>query len=160
MRQILLIILSVVAFTACSENYSDGNRIGLITKFSEKGIVWKTLDGEMNLTQTGMNSAGEFEFSIDRDMEQSERDKLRKQIDSIINEGMICKLTYREVAGWNWFGNRGASNYFITKVERFDAGRSKQSEVQKIVNDVSPDQTYTIERNGEDTIMIIIKRAK
>ena len=52
MRQLLLIILSVVAFTACSENYSDGNRIGLITKFSEKGIVWKTLDGEMNLTQT------------------------------------------------------------------------------------------------------------
>lgn len=35
--------------TGCGEGYSDGTRTGTITKFSRKGLIWKSYEGEMNL---------------------------------------------------------------------------------------------------------------
>ncbi len=52
-----------------SENYSNGERIGVITQFSRTGIFWKSWEGHLNATQTGMNSSVPFDFSIDNDSE-------------------------------------------------------------------------------------------
>ena len=41
--------LPFVAIAGCSEHYSDGERSGVVTKFSHKGIFVKTWEGEMNL---------------------------------------------------------------------------------------------------------------
>jgi len=35
--------------TGCGEGYSEGTRTGVITKFSRKGITFKSFEGEMNL---------------------------------------------------------------------------------------------------------------
>lgn len=32
----------------CGEGYSDGERTGIVTKFSRKGLVWKSWEGELN----------------------------------------------------------------------------------------------------------------
>jgi hypothetical protein len=50
--------LMIIFLSSCSENYSNGERIGLITQFSHKGLFWKSWEGQLNLTQTGMNSSG------------------------------------------------------------------------------------------------------
>ena len=66
MKKITLLIccmLLMLVTTSCVENYSNGERIGVVTKFSKAGVIWDSWDGHLNITQTGMNSSGEpFEF--------------------------------------------------------------------------------------------------
>jgi len=119
----LISILAVIALafttTSCTENYANGERIGLVTQFSVSGIIWKSWEGHLNLTQTGMNSssAQPFDFSIDNDRPDEQVIAL---IDSAANQGWKIKLTYHETYGKNWFLNRGETSHFITKVEILD----------------------------------------
>ena len=118
MLAIALLVVSAFMFTSCSENYSNGERIGTITRFSNKGIVWKSWEGNLNITQTGMNSSGEpFEFSMDNDKDQP---KIKETIDSAAQHGWKVKVIYKQVRGWNWWSNRGETNYFVEKVEVLD----------------------------------------
>lgn len=120
MKQIKIIVLLVIilALSSCSENYSNGERIGMVTKFSSSGIFWKSWEGELHITQTGMNSTmNDFEFSIDNDREDQ---NIINQIDSAAQHGWKMKLTYHETMGKNWFSNRGRTDHFITKVEILD----------------------------------------
>jgi hypothetical protein len=103
-----------LTMTSCSENYSNGERIGVITQFSETGLVWKSWEGHLNVTQTGMNSSVPFDFSIDNDQPDA---KIIAQLDSAAQYGWKVKLVYHETAGKNWFHNRGETSHFITKVE-------------------------------------------
>lgn len=134
------ILLGLIAFTlimqSCRENYSNGERIGLITQFSQKGRWWKSWEGHLNLTQTGTNSATNgFDFSIDNDNEDSQ---LIKTIDSATIYGWKVKLIYHQVSGWNWFGNRGHTNYFVTKCEILDKELSGNLNISKqILNSTS-----------------------
>jgi hypothetical protein len=103
----------LVFLTSCSENYSNGERIGLITQFSNRGMVWKTWEGHLNITQTGMNSADGFDFSIDSDNENPNTIQL---LDSAASFGWKLKLIYHETYGKNWFLNRGETCHFIDSV--------------------------------------------
>jgi hypothetical protein len=103
---------------SCSENYSNGERIGLITQFSRTGVFFKSWEGELHVTQTGMNSTmNDFQFSIDNDREDQ---NLINQIDSAAEHGWKVKLIYHETVGKNWFHNRGETDHFITEVEVLD----------------------------------------
>lgn len=115
----LILFLSVITLflTSCSNNYSNGERIGTVNKLSKKGLIWDTWEGHLNITQTGMTSTDSWDFSIDRD---SEPEGLVSQLDSAAENGWKVKLSYHEVAGWNWFGNRGSTDFFITKMEVLD----------------------------------------
>jgi hypothetical protein len=42
----------------CGRGYSDGERIGVITKFSSKGFVIKSWEGELNLGGTVVSGDG------------------------------------------------------------------------------------------------------
>lgn len=84
--------------------YSEGVRSGELIKFSRKGVVFKTWEGEIS---QGISGAQIFQFSVlDRDAEviQSLKDA----------EGMYVKLDYEErFATFAWWGE---SKYYITKV--------------------------------------------
>lgn len=113
-----LLGILVISSVSCSENYSNGERIGLVTQFSRTGIIWKSWEGELHITQTGMNSTmNEFQFSIDNDKEDQ---NIINSIDSAAKFGWKVKLTYHETMGKNWFENRGETDYFITKVDVLD----------------------------------------
>lgn len=44
------VILGVIIFfLVCNFNYSDGKRAGVLVKFSRKGFVMKTYEGDLNL---------------------------------------------------------------------------------------------------------------
>ena len=125
---ILLIATLSICLTSCSENYSNGERIGVITQFSNTGVFFKSHEGHLNVTQTGMNSSVPFDFSIDNDREDP---ALIATIDSAAQYGWKVKLVYHETCGKNWFGNRGATDpsslgkncnftvpvHFVTKCE-------------------------------------------
>ena len=120
-----------------TENYSNGERIGFLTKFSHKGRFYKSWEGELNLTQTGMNTSSLFDFSIDNDAENSD---VIKQIDSAVNNGWKVKLTYHQTYFKNWLSNRGETNYFITNIEVLDRNSlgnntNKQSQISGRVID-------------------------
>ena len=106
-----------ITFSSCSENYSNGERIGYLTKFSHKGAAWKSWEGELNVTQTGMNTSSLFEFSVDNDHEDP---KIVATLDSAANLGWKIRLTYHETLGKNWFGNRGETSDFVSDVKVLD----------------------------------------
>lgn len=117
MKKLFLLFSLAILFTSCTENYSNGERIGMLTKFSKKGLVWSSWEGTLNTTQTGMNSAAPFEFSVDNDVND---EKVIKTLDSAATEGWKVKIKYHETFGKNWFSNRGETNYFVNEVEVLD----------------------------------------
>lgn len=117
MKKIILICFVAIAMASCSENYSNGERIGVITQFSYTGLQWKSWEGHLNVTQTGMNSSVPFDFSIDR---TNPEPKVISTLDSAAQHGWKVKLVYHETKGKNWFNYRGETDHFVTKVEVLD----------------------------------------
>ena len=117
---IFSIILCMVLLQSCKENYSNGEKVGNLIEFTQKGVIYDSWEGRLNMTQTGMNTSGEpFSFSFDND---------RDDQDSIINlmkqaqvEGWKLKIRYHEVWGFkNVFYKRGETNYFVDGVTVLD----------------------------------------
>ena len=112
--------MAIVGLSSCTENYSNGTRIGTVNKFSESGYFFKSWEGHMNLTQTGMTgSNNDFEFSIDNDNVPI---GLVNTIDSAMNYGWKVELTYHQTLGKNWLSNRGSTDHFITQCKVIDRG--------------------------------------
>ncbi|MBR1469114.1 MAG: hypothetical protein IJ605_03245 [Prevotella sp.] len=108
-----------ILLSACSENYSRGEKVGTVIEFAESGLIWNSWDGRLNLTQTGMNTAGEpFTFSLDND--RNDQQNLVDLLYQAQIEGWKIKVKYHKVMGWNWFGNRGRSDYFVDDVTVLD----------------------------------------
>lgn len=66
---ILGLILSLIVgkggcLIGCNDSYSEGERVGIVTKLSLKGFQYKTWEGEMNLGGLASNSEGRLEANI------------------------------------------------------------------------------------------------
>lgn len=156
---IFLAIVAAISMTSCTENYSNGERIGMITKFSQKGLVFDSWEGSLNTTQTGMNSATPFEFSVDNDVNDP---KVISTLDSAATEGWKVKIKYHETFGKNWFSNRGETNYFVKDVVVLDRdpignmfGGDSNSNKSKNSNCGCKTEGKVI-----DTIYVVIDRSK
>lgn len=150
MKKIVAIaILAMTMLTSCSENYSNGERIGVITQFSETGLIWKSWEGHLNVTQTGMNSSVPFDFSIDNDAPD---EKVIKTLDSAAQYGWKIKLVYHQVSGFNWFSNRGNTDHFATKVEVLERNFGNVFNGDK--------QEPTVSGKTIDTIYVVIDRTR
>lgn len=145
MKKIILSILSVAALSSCTENYSNGERIGVITQFSETGLIWNSWEGHLNVTQTGMNSSVPFDFSIDNDRPDQ---TVINTIDSAAQHGWKVKLIYHETKGKNWFHNRGETSHFITGVQV----------LEKNFGNVFNGQSQAVSGRTIDTIYVVIDR--
>lgn len=100
--------------------YSQGIRTGMINKISEKGLFWKTYEGQMALEGivSGNNSVGAnvWDFSLDRQARHGENPKeLAEKIRQYLETGTKVKVTYVEpLATWPW---RSGTDYLIQSVE-------------------------------------------
>mgnify|MGYP003436984615 CR=1 FL=1 len=148
MKQLFALFFSVLLLSSCSENYSNGERIGMVTQFSKTGIFFKSYEGHLNVTQTGMNSSVPFDFSIDNDRENP---LVIATLDSAANYGWKVKLIYHETMGWNWFSNRGETNHFITEVQVLDKG---------VTNPFSKQDNSHNSGIARDTIYLVIFKDK
>lgn len=157
-KAIALLCVIALMFTSCTENYSNGERIGMITQFSKTGLVFKTHEGHLNLTQTGMNSSSTkpFDFSVDRD---NEDEKVVATLDSAATYGWKVKIKYHEVFGWNWFSNRGETDHFVSDVQVLD-----RNPIGHIFGEGQPEKAGSCGcKNGGkviDTIYVVIDKTR
>jgi hypothetical protein len=117
MKKIVLYFFFIVVLTLGSFiywkyffNYSEGYRAGLLQKFSKKGNIFKTYEGEMILSSVQSNAnvaiaSEKFFFSVtDKDV--------ALQLEKNQGEGIV--VHYREKNGTlPW---RGESAYFVDSV--------------------------------------------
>lgn len=101
--------------------YSEGTRTGIPTKVSYKGIVCKTYEGQLNLGGVKDTSEGVvanvWEFSVlDRGIVE--------QINVAANNRESVTLHYTQV--YISATCKGASGYYITKVEKTEKGGGKK----------------------------------
>lgn len=101
---LLLLYLAYFAFVYFVP-YSEGTRTGELIKFSRKGILTKTWEGEIS---QGISGAQIFQFSV-LDENQDVIQKLRE------NEGNYVKLIYIERYATFMFW--GDTKYFVNAVE-------------------------------------------
>jgi len=85
--------------------YSEGTRSGELIKFSKKGVISKTWEGEIS---QGISGAQIFQFSV-LDNNQEAIEALQE------NEGNYVRLKYME--RYTTFFFWGDTKYFITEVE-------------------------------------------
>jgi len=89
--------------------YSEGYRAGELIKISNKGVIFKTWEGEIS---QGVSEAQIFKFSVE-DNQIEVIDDLKKM------QGNQVKLTYKErYATFPWMGD---TKYFVTKVQKTNA---------------------------------------
>ena len=149
-----MLLLSVALFTGCKEHYSDGERVGTVTKFSKAGVVWDSWDGLLNITQTGMNSSGEpFAFSIDNDCDtQPDKQKIIHILQEAQVKGWKIKICYHQVWGLkNIFHNRGESDYFVDSIDVLDKNFAKP--LENVMNPRSGGRVI-------DTVYVVIDKSQ
>jgi hypothetical protein len=104
----LILVAILMSYYAFLYNvpYSEGVRSGELIKISNKGIIFKTWEGEIS---QGISGAKIFPFSV--------LDKDKKVIEDLKNfQGQYVKLTYIErYRTFSWWGD---SKYFATNVEK------------------------------------------
>jgi len=100
-----LAVFALYTFTVLNWSYSDGDRSGVLYKFSRKGWVCKTWEGELNITPTAA-AATIWHFSV-RD------EQVAKQINEVLGSRVV--LHYSEHLGvpTSCFGE---TNYFVDGV--------------------------------------------
>lgn len=106
----LVVILAAGFWWKYSYTYSDGNRSGLLQKFSHKGNVFKTYEGELVLNSLVVNGTSpigseKFFFSVDDET-------LGKKMQEL--EGQKVVVHYQQKNGTlPW---RGETEYMVDSV--------------------------------------------
>lgn len=101
-------------------DYSEGDRVGVVNKLSEKGLIWKTTEGQLSLegrTSTGeQTGAGTWNFSLDRTAEHGEDTQaLRAKIAQCMDGGKRTKIHYIEKLATS--PHKAATDNLVQKVE-------------------------------------------
>src|SRR5438045_2782386 len=107
---IFIVVISFLVYWFYYNTYSEGNRSGILQKFSKKGNIFKTYEGELIMSSiastTNVTLASEkFYFSV-------KNDSIAKALFNF--EGKRVTLSYEEKRKhlpWS-----GETNYYITAI--------------------------------------------
>jgi hypothetical protein len=109
---LIVIIIGIVIYVKYFYTYSEGYRAGLLQKFSHKGNIIKTYEGEMILSSVSSNTnvvlaSEKFYFSVTNK-------NLAQQIDTM--QGRMVIVHYKQKNGvLSWHGD---SEYFVDSIKR------------------------------------------
>jgi hypothetical protein len=106
----LVVLFGAYLWFVLSWSYSDGERAGYVQKFSKKGVIVKTWEGELTMVVLPGTVAEKFFFTV-RD------DEVAEQVNQTL--GKRVALTYEEHVGvpTSLFGETG---YFVTGVRTIE----------------------------------------
>lgn len=86
----ILCLVAAMSVAACIPNYSNGTRVGVVTKVSKKGLFVKSWEGEM--VSAGGDGAGvlsaPFVFNVDP--------SVVLQVEEAARSGARVEVTYRQ----------------------------------------------------------------
>jgi hypothetical protein len=110
-----LLLVLIFAFFYWGE-YENGLMAGKVLRISEKGILFKTHEGKLNLETFGALKgtspiAESFDFSVENNQEE-----VIKQLQEVSLSGERVNLYFTK--RYMVFPWRGESKYFVVKVER------------------------------------------
>jgi hypothetical protein len=103
----VLVLFAAYAWLSLNWSYSDGDRAGFVQKFSKKGWVCKTWEGELLLSTVPGAIPEKFEFSV-RD------DEVARQILANIGKRVVLGYAQHKGVPSSCFGD---TEYFIEKVQ-------------------------------------------
>ncbi len=110
---ILLVLAFILMWASTKFSYSQGDRAGVVSKFSEKGFVIKTHEGELNVGaqgEVGNMAQNLWEFSV----ANSDPEIIQKLSDSMLS-GKRVRLHYEQkYFKYFWLGD---TKYYVTKVD-------------------------------------------
>ncbi|MDX2189223.1 MAG: 6-phosphogluconate dehydrogenase [Bacteroidota bacterium] len=118
--KIVLLILFLIGIAVLSYfvfgSFSEGSRAGTIIKFSKKGVIFKTYEGELNM---GMfitdNAAANYGSNIFNFSVPSDNKAVIETIEKVILTGSRVKLYYQEkYVSFLWVGD---TKYHIYKID-------------------------------------------
>ncbi|MES2517996.1 MAG: hypothetical protein V4585_07810, partial [Bacteroidota bacterium] len=91
---VILVIAVAFSFLATKVPYSEGERAGVVSKFSRKGYIFKTYEGELNVGaqgQVGNMANNLWAFTID-----SDDPNMSKQLEDAMLTGKRLRLHYEQ----------------------------------------------------------------
>ena len=104
---LLIFGLSAYLLIAFNWSYSDGNRAGYIQKFSEKGWVCKTYEGELAMTTVPGVAPVLWSFTV-RDTQ------VAAELDKVLGKRVILHYKEYRYLPTTCFGE---TDYFVDRVE-------------------------------------------
>jgi hypothetical protein len=114
----LVMLCALFAVGSCTCDYSNGVRVGVPYKLSDKGLLIKTTEGSMNLGGARQKKSDDgsaqivpntFDFTI-----RSGDTATRAIIETAIENGSTVRMHYQQVTGMTCATDSG---YFVNKVE-------------------------------------------
>jgi hypothetical protein len=114
---ITLLIVAVIAFCFVYwATYEEGVMAGKVLRVSEKGMMFKTYEGKINLETFGaLRGASPIAESFDFSIYKSDTDII-KELETVSLSGERVNLYF--VKHYMTFPWRGDTKYFVTRVER------------------------------------------
>jgi hypothetical protein len=106
---VLLLGLAAYTWLVLNWSYSSGERAGLLQKFSRKGWVCKTWEGELMLTAMPGAIPEKFEFTV-RD------DKLAAELSASAGKKIVLSYSQHKGLPSSCFGD---TEYFAQQVQQF-----------------------------------------
>ena len=141
---VLLILFLIVGgglYYATFGFYSDGTRVGSLTKLSRRGWVFKTQEGQLmvgGMTEgTGSLNSSMWEFSVDDDNKT-----VISALETSQKTGQRVSLHYEEKffqLPWN-----GDTKYFVTGVELVPTPMMPMMQMQQAPQPTAPAQSDTL----------------
>ena len=114
---IMLVVVAIVVFSFLYwATYESGVMAGKILRLSEKGVIFKTYEGKLNLETFGaLKGASPIAESFDFSVEGSQQEVI-KTLQEVALSGERVNLHFKKrYAQFPW---RGETKYFVTEVER------------------------------------------
>ena len=116
----VLVFWYLVVYIGWFNGYSEGQRTGDVFKFSKKGLIWKSWEGEMYLG--GIRSTGgesprleleKFYFSIPKNQEKDTTEWIEK-LQECSKKRLNCTIVYKQ---WLKHPIYQDTSYTVEKVE-------------------------------------------
>lgn len=104
---LIAVLLAGYLWLALNWSYSKGERAGYVQKFSQKGWLIKTWEGELTLVAVPGSMPEKFFFTV-------RNDSLATKINSTV--GKRVSVSYEQHKGLpsNWFGD---TEYFVKEIK-------------------------------------------
>jgi len=111
---ILVLLATTTALFVMYANYSSGLRAGVPVKFSRKGVIFKTYEGQLNVGGLTNSADGAIPTTWDFTVRRSD-EQVQEDMERAMTEGRRVKLHYDEkYLKLFW---RGDTVYFVHEVE-------------------------------------------
>lgn len=115
---VAIVVLAIAVFIfLMTANYSTGVRAGVPTKFSKKGVIFKTWEGTLNVGGLTSSAEGVIPTTWEFTVRGSSKDVVKKIDQAMVGSRRVKLLYHEKYRHFFWMGD---TKYFVYEVELLD----------------------------------------